>query len=691
MIGVAVLALALLAVGLPVALAPGGVAAPLAVAVMAAVPPLAVLARRRGLAVPAPSRRGVVRRGAAILAVCGIGLLASGAPPGVALVALLPAALRVSRGGRRGRTVRGLRECSFVGIALLLAAPSPATLLAAAGGVLAAAVGLPVVLAAGGAGRRRLPGLPAGLAAAVAVALVASALFVLLPRRTPGVGAGPEGRSLSAAERPGGRTAEPGVGGRPQAMLPARTVGLGDIGRLQRDLRPLLEVRFRRDGRVVDAEAFGPLLRAVALEEFDGRRWQAAERAGRLLRDGTDEPADGWIGLPGADALPARGVAVDQELRFLAGGSDSLFCLGLPLSVGGSAVAGGVLAASPDAVRAVQDVGEGDVLLARCIAVPGPYAALRSETLTAGRRRRLLELPPGHERTVTLARQVVGDAAGPEALRRVEAELVARCRYSLEIEDAGRVQPVEHFLFTARRGHCELFAAAAAVMLRAGGIPARLAIGFRGGAWDGTARRYRFSGADAHAWVEAHLPGQGWTVFDPTPGDGVAEVDGAEGPSAAAAPPAPSLLERLLRFDGEFRTAILEGALAAVARAGRGATERSTLPWLLTMAGLGAAWWAVRARRALAPAASPQAPPPPMPAALRTLEARLRPAGLVRGRAETVLEFGERAVVAGAAPPEALRDVTAGAGRERWGGVAPDGPERERLEARARSVEPPRT
>ena len=54
-----------------------------------------------------------------------------------------------------------------------------------------------------------------------------------------------------------------------------------------------------------------------------------------------------------------------------------------------------------------------------------------------------------------------------------------------------------------------------AVMLRSVGVPARVAVGFTGGAETGDHRTV--STSDAHAWVEAWFPGYGWMIFDPTP------------------------------------------------------------------------------------------------------------------------------------------------------------------------------
>ncbi|MXG90826.1 transglutaminase family protein [Nocardioides flavescens] len=76
-----------------------------------------------------------------------------------------------------------------------------------------------------------------------------------------------------------------------------------------------------------------------------------------------------------------------------------------------------------------------------------------------------------------------------------------------------------------RRGYCEQFAAAMALMARQVGIPARVAIGFLqpdrvgSGTWE-------YSSHDLHAWPELFFPGSGWVRFEPTPGDRASTVPG---------------------------------------------------------------------------------------------------------------------------------------------------------------------
>ena len=63
-----------------------------------------------------------------------------------------------------------------------------------------------------------------------------------------------------------------------------------------------------------------------------------------------------------------------------------------------------------------------------------------------------------------------------------------------------------------------------AVLLRSIGIPSRVITGFRGGQFNQLNSTYIIRARDAHSWVEAYMPGAGWTTFDPTPA-GIAPVE----------------------------------------------------------------------------------------------------------------------------------------------------------------------
>lgn len=87
--------------------------------------------------------------------------------------------------------------------------------------------------------------------------------------------------------------------------------------------------------------------------------------------------------------------------------------------------------------------------------------------------------------------------------------------YSLSVPAGNSGDALVDFLRN-KQGYCEQYASAMAVMLRALGIPSRVAIGFTQGRHqpDGT---YLIDSHDAHAWVEVQFDSAGWVRFDPTP------------------------------------------------------------------------------------------------------------------------------------------------------------------------------
>ncbi len=109
--------------------------------------------------------------------------------------------------------------------------------------------------------------------------------------------------------------------------------------------------------------------------------------------------------------------------------------------------------------------------------------------------------------------------------------------YDTAVDYRGESDPVAAFLST-RRGFCQQFASAYALMARAVGLPSRVAVGFTPGdrlADDPT--RFVVRGRHAHAWPEVQLPGVGWVAFEPTPGRGDPQGTGWTGVDAAQAEP----------------------------------------------------------------------------------------------------------------------------------------------------------
>ncbi|ASP38192.1 hypothetical protein CHH28_05605 [Bacterioplanes sanyensis] len=116
-----------------------------------------------------------------------------------------------------------------------------------------------------------------------------------------------------------------------------------------------------------------------------------------------------------------------------------------------------------------------------------------------------------------LARDVTQGADDAMA-KAVALEQHLRTQYDYSFESILQSQgetPLDRFLFEDKRGHCEYFASAMAVMLRSIGIPARLITGFSATSQNPLTGYFEIRAIDGHAWTEAWIDGR-WVTFEPT-------------------------------------------------------------------------------------------------------------------------------------------------------------------------------
>ena len=145
---------------------------------------------------------------------------------------------------------------------------------------------------------------------------------------------------------------------------------------------------------------------------------------------------------------------------------------------------------------------------------PAPVVELFSEKF----KKTYLQLPAIDARIPPLAQQVTSLHRLPlDKAKALEEFLRNGYAYRLELPRQRAEDPLAHFLFERREGHCEYFASAMAVMLRSQGIPSRIAAGFYGGVYNPLTGQQVIRGSDAHSWVEAYIDRYGWLTFDPTP------------------------------------------------------------------------------------------------------------------------------------------------------------------------------
>jgi len=323
-------------------------------------------------------------------------------------------------------------------------------------------------------------------AVVTATVLLAAPLFALLPRiRTP-FAYGPG----SAAAEPGGFRA-----GFTDEM------SLDGIGRIRENPEIALRLRFR--GR--HADPAGMRLKASAYDEWEGRSWRRVREARELRRDrGSDlyrlapERTEGSARIV-LEPLRSRALVVPTETVAVA-----LDRGPLGLDAGGALLLPGP---PPTPVEYEAELGRG----VRSFASPPPRRQ---------RGRGPLDPTGVTPRMRTLAADWAGEGRDAEQAGRIERQLLTGYDYTLELVGRGGEDPLESFLFETRRGHCEYFASAMVLLLRARSIPARVVTGFYGAEWSPWERAWIVRQSNAHAWVEAWIDGEGWRSFDPTPPSG---------------------------------------------------------------------------------------------------------------------------------------------------------------------------
>jgi transglutaminase-like putative cysteine protease len=141
-----------------------------------------------------------------------------------------------------------------------------------------------------------------------------------------------------------------------------------------------------------------------------------------------------------------------------------------------------------------------------------PYVAQGSQALRAGS---LVGSSP-YGSAYRLARRLAATSSSPYAFVAAVQRYLAH-GFTYSERPPLRRFPLESFLFKDRIGYCQQFSGAMALLVRMGGVPARVASGFTPGNPDADQHLWTVSDIDAHAWVEVWFPHYGWVRFDPTP------------------------------------------------------------------------------------------------------------------------------------------------------------------------------
>jgi len=147
-----------------------------------------------------------------------------------------------------------------------------------------------------------------------------------------------------------------------------------------------------------------------------------------------------------------------------------------------------------------------------------------------------LEVPPAYRtrKIVNLVKHITADASTPYGMAvAIQQWFTApgHFTYSLHVPQTQSRSALINFLTKSRKGYCQQFAFAMAVLARLVGIPARVVVGYTQGSFIGN-DTWQVKTSDAHAWPELYFPRAGWLRFEPTPPD----ATGLPGQATALAP-----------------------------------------------------------------------------------------------------------------------------------------------------------
>jgi protein-glutamine gamma-glutamyltransferase len=288
-------------------------------------------------------------------------------------------------------------------------------------------------------------------------------------------------------------------------------VNLGEVGVLRND--PTLAMRVEIPDLPDPPPARKTLyLRGTALDSYDGKAWSQSEKKSQLV-----DPPGGIIPLDDKlDPKDEKTMGIDLEpieppVLFFPPNAN-----GMRLHPRGSIGVDSPLGAfrGPEGEYRYQPAD--DRGLKYDVFLSGKNAPTFRHL---GDKARYLAVPSDMpERIHELAEQWTATATTAEGrARAIETHLRTEYRYDLNSPSGRDAHPLDHFLFKSKRGHCEFYSTAMAVMLRTLGVPTRNVTGFVGGTYNRFGKFYAVRQGDAHSWVEVFIDDAGWVTFDPTP------------------------------------------------------------------------------------------------------------------------------------------------------------------------------
>lgn len=283
-------------------------------------------------------------------------------------------------------------------------------------------------------------------------------------------------------------------------------------------LEPRTDDRAARDLFEVDA-AQAEYWRMYTLDRYDGETWTSTDPDGSEADVLLSPPAT----LPRfGGGPPLRAEILNQTFRIL---SNLDGTHALPMALTPEEVTGSIGGITWDPVRSQAFIDGGleagmTYTVRSRIVVPTPDELDRVDHQAPRTYGRWTELPADLDPRIgeIAERWTAGATSDYRKVLAIQQRFHGGTFvYSTDVNSVDSAEGLLEFLTQTRAGFCQQYSSAMAVMVRALGLPARIAVGFRSGTRqeDGS---HLVQSTDAHAWVEVLFPGYGWLPFEPEPG-----------------------------------------------------------------------------------------------------------------------------------------------------------------------------
>jgi Transglutaminase-like enzymes, putative cysteine proteases len=253
------------------------------------------------------------------------------------------------------------------------------------------------------------------------------------------------------------------------------------------------EIAFRAEFPGNISRSPGPMYwRGVVMWHCDGMEWRAPYAPTSMSRSPTQS---------------VSGNSIRQRIMLAPHDARWMFSLDRPFET-----PRGAMLARGDYLWSFQPIRK-----ARRYEVVSSFESAGKE-LSPRERREALELPSSISPAVReLAQSWTAQSSSPRAIVNSALQFFRTQGFTYSLSPGEfRKDDLEQFLFHRRVGFCGHYAASFATLMRLAGIPARVVVGYLGGEYNDLGHFFLVRQADAHAWCEVWLPGNGWTRVDPT-------------------------------------------------------------------------------------------------------------------------------------------------------------------------------